>query len=262
MSQSPSLINLSKAVKLNLAKVTKTKIVAQVGLLDDVSGSAKDMHRNGITQRLFDRLFAVAFEFDDNATLDAWAFDTSAYELEPIKESMFGSYVDRYIMKAGLSIWGGTNYSPGMQAVISHYYPPTIGEQAQAVVAKTSSFLGKLFGKKEEAPAKAVFAPKSVSVKLPDPAFCMMVTDGENFDKDATRRLLEANSDKQIFWMIIGISERGSSRFPFLEELSRDFPNVGFYNAGEIDQVSDDQLYSQMFTTKFINWYEAARKVA
>lgn len=268
MAEQQTLINLSKAVKINLAKVTQLKIVAQVGLLDDVSGSAHNMHLMGVTQRLFDRLFAVAFEFDDNAVLDAWAFDTEAYELTPIVESMFGNYVKKYIVdNNSLRIWGGTAYRPGMQAVVDHYYPGpnTVAVAAQEFKAEAKSLFGKVAnffgGKKEEpAPAKKAFTPVSATVKLPDPAYCMMVTDGENGDGHETLALLREHADKQIFWMIIGITEGNRQNFKFLQQLEHEFPNVGFYNAGQIDDVSNDELYSKMFTPKFIKWYEAARK--
>ena len=274
------LIDLTKKVQINLAKVTSLKIRAQVGLLDDVSGSASGMHSNGITQRLFDRLFAVAFEFDDNATLDAWAFDTGVYELEPVKESMFGNYVQKYIVGNKDIRWGGTAFAPGIEAVIDHYYPASqqaIGAAKDAVadVAKVATGLfgkiGGLFGKKEAAPAptavapavKPAFSPVSAKVKLPDPAFCMLVTDGDNGDQSETIRILEANKDKQIFFMMIGIKESSyGSSFGNLKQLADRFPNVDWYNAGQIDNVDDDVLYSSLFTKKFITWYENVRKVA
>jgi hypothetical protein len=272
------LIDLSKKVKINLEKKTKLKIRAQVALLDDVSGSASGMHRSGLTQRLFDRVFAVAYEFDDNQVLDAWAFDTGVVELEPIVESMFGNYVQRYINENDDIEWGGTRYAPGMQAVIDHYYPVTqqataaVQEAVQATAQAAKGFFGKIgsmFGKKEEvkpadpAPAfkPAGFTPTAAKVKLPDPVFCMLVTDGENSDEAATLAVLEANKDKQIFWLLIGIKEtHGRPNFQFLEKMAKLFPNVSFYDAGEIDKVGDDELYDKLFTPKFINWYEDVRK--
>lgn len=265
-----SLINLSKAVKINLAKVTNLTPRLQVCMADDVSGSAHGMHLSGVIQRLFDRLFAVAYEFDDNRVLDAFAFDSGVYELEPVVESMFGNYVKKYIIPNVQ--WGGTNYAPVAQAIIDHYYPNSIANQASAAVqdvaAQAKGFFGKLFGgKAAPAPTPAPvstggFKPQSAKVKLPDPAYVLFTTDGANFDESATLAIFEANKDKQIYWQMIGISEYGSSKFPFLEKLAGMYPNVGFYNAGAIDTVSDDELYSKLFTPKFVAWYEAARKVA
>jgi hypothetical protein len=269
-----SLINLSKVVKANLDKVTKIKIKAQVALLNDVSYSAKAMHENGITQRLFDRLFAVAFEFDDNATLDAWAFDSEAHELIPVVESMFGTYVNKHIVsnfELKHKIWNGTNYAPGIQAVIEHYYPskPKIPKAELNNSAKPQSFFGKigrsLFGKNDNTKLSSASIPASIPSDLAyhsnDPIYCMMVTDGENCDRAETIRTITEHKDKNIFWQIIGITDRDVPNFNFLEQLAKDFTNVDFYNAGQIDHVSNDTLYGKIFTSKFISWYEMTQSV-
>lgn len=287
MAEAKTLINLSKKVKINLAKVTSLKICAQVGATFDVSGSAANMYsKNGIMQRLCDRLFAVAYEFDDNGSLDAWAFHSSAWELEGITEQMFGNYVQKYIVEEHSSkLWGGTVYSPAMQLIIDHYYPAAsvalhvaqaattaavaeVKEAATGLFAKAKSFFGSKSAAPVPAPApvaapaRPAFSPKASAVKLPDPAYIMFVTDGENSSSDESRvrTLLRDNADKQIYWQLIGIVAPGQRPdFSFLEALAKEFPNVGFYNAGDVDNVSDDDLYSSLFTKKFVTWYEKAK---
>lgn len=273
-----SLIDLSKSVKINLAKVTKLKICAQVGATFDISGSAAGLYSSGVMQRLADRLFAVAFEFDDNGSLDAWAFHTRSYELESITEKLFGNYVNKYILQAQKeNLWGGTRYSCAMEDIISHYYPAgqaitNVAHVAAAEVKQAATGLfGKvksLFGGKAEAPAPApvvaprpAFTPKSAALKLPDPAYVLFVTDGDNESNDerTVMALLEEHKDKQIYWQFIGISPGRSPEFTFLKKLQNQFTNVGFYDAGNVDNVTDDALYGSLFTPKFVQWYEKAK---
>lgn len=260
------LVDLRKKVVINLSKVTKAKVITQVAYLGDVSGSTKNMHKNGIIQRLLDRLFAVAIEFDDNGVLDAWVFDDTSQEVEPIVESMFGNYVAKYIMPMS-NIWNSTSYAPGMQMIIDHYYPGpgAVATVTHEVAEAATGLFGKMksmFSSKPAAPAPAPskFKPAAASVKLPDPVYVMVQTDGDNDDKSQVRQLLEANKDKQIFWMLIGITDSHAPSFTFLKELAAKYPNVDFFNAGEIDKVDDDTLYSSLLTKKFATWYEACRK--
>lgn len=286
MAEAKKLIDLSKKVKINLAKVTSMKIRAQVGATFDVSVSAQGMYaRDGIMQRLCDRLFAVAYEFDDNGSLDAWAFHTQAWELESITEKMFGSYVQKHIVEEHKhKIYGGTAYFPAFEMIVDHYYPAgsaavnvtraaTTAAVAEVKDAATGLFgkVKSLFGSKPAAPvpapapvaapARATFSPKAAAVKLPDPAYILFVSDGEtsHSDEARVRKLLTEHADKQIYWQLVGITDGGRPDFSVMERLSKEFPNVGFYNAGLVDNVSDDDLYSSLFTKKFITWYEKAK---
>lgn len=281
---SESLINLSKAVKISLEKISAPKIVAQCGAVFDVSGSAESMYSkrpgssSSVMQRLIDRVFAPAMEFDDNGQLDAWLFHSRVHEMEPIVESMFGAYVDKYIHgdpSISRQIWGGTAYAPAMSAVYEHYYPgstasrPVPRPPAPPAPEPKKGFFSRLFGGKDEpAPAPVVaapapeFKPKS-ALKLQDPAYIVFVTDGESGDEAATLALLEEHKDKQVFFMLVGITNGGSKQeFPFLEKLKKQFGHVDFYNGGDIDSVSNEELYDSLLTKKFVNWYVAARKVA
>lgn len=260
-----SLIDLTKKVGIVLTKVGAPKIVAQVGAAFDVSGSAQGMYSGrgsnpSVMQGLVDRLFALGYKFDDNATLDAWTFSTGVDELEPVVESMFSNYIPKYVVQNNnINKWGGTNYTPALRAIDEHYHTePAITTAATAVMSAAKGLFGKMFGGTTSAPA--TFSPKSAK-PLPDPAFILFVTDGENSDTTATEAQLQEMSNKQIYIMFIGITDSSSPAFAFLKRMESKFPNVGFYNAGQVQNVSDEVLYTELLNPKFVNWYKTQRGI-
>ena len=80
----------------------------RVGVALDVSGSARDLYTNGTIQETLDRLLAVAINFDDDGSLDAWSFDSSVGELPEITKLDEGTYVKSKLLKSGVSLWGGS----------------------------------------------------------------------------------------------------------------------------------------------------------
>lgn len=117
--------------------------------------------------------------------------------------------------------WGGTCYTPAMLAVIEHY---------QATGSR-------------------------------DPAFVVFQTDGEPFDRKATRELLRRSSALPIFWQFVGF---GSSRdLRFLRSLDtldrRTVDNAGYFAAGQQPAArSDADLYDRLMK-EFPDWLKAAR---
>ncbi|MFF1778867.1 VWA domain-containing protein [Streptomyces virginiae] len=117
--------------------------------------------------------------------------------------------------------WGGTCYTPAMLAVIEHY---------QATGSR-------------------------------DPAFVVFQTDGEPFDRKATRELLRRASALPIFWQFVGF---GSSRdLRFLRSLDtldrRTVDNAGYFAAGQQPAArSDAELYDHLMK-EFPDWLKAAR---
>ncbi|MFG2481415.1 VWA domain-containing protein [Streptomyces virginiae] len=117
--------------------------------------------------------------------------------------------------------WGGTCYTPAMLAVIEHY----------------------------QATGSA------------DPAFVVFQTDGEPFDRKATRELLRRASALPIFWQFVGFGPSRDLRFlRSLDTLDRrTVDNAGYFAAGQQPASrSDADLYDRLMK-EFPDWLEAAR---
>ena len=270
-----SLINLSKDLGIVLEKKRIPNVVVQVGAVFDVSGSTKNMYERGVIQRAMDRIFALAYKFDDNQVLDSWAFANQATELEPIVESMFGNYVNKYVLEnRNVDLWGGTEYLGAMEMVMDHYFgdkvdvapgpqglPGAMGHVGPQgplsdVVAALSGFIKGVFGGKSKA-TPIVPATSSALTVGSDPAYIAFVTDGENSsaERNQINQLISNNQDKPIFWNFIGISEGKSPSFDFLQQLASRYPNVAFFDAGAIDNLSNNELYTNLVSDKFVSWY-------
>jgi stress response protein SCP2 len=117
--------------------------------------------------------------------------------------------------------WGGTTYAPAMRAVIDHYQ----------------------------------------SCGATDPAFVIFQTDGEPFDRGATKKLLQQTSTLPIFWQFVGF---GNTRLKFLRTLDtlkgRVIDNAGFFAAGDNPHDRPDaDLYDALMSC-FPTWLKAARE--
>ena len=103
---------------------------------------------------------------------------------------------------------GGTNYAPVMKDVISKY---------------------------------------TVEDKSEIPGYIIFITDGDNFDKPQTEKLIKDTCMKDIFWQFVGI---GSANMDFLENLDdmkgRKRDSVDFFKVERINYATDESLYSKL----------------
>lgn len=244
-------INLKKNVEQVGIVLKKRKVLtpptARVGVALDVSGSARDLYRDGTIQETLDRLMALALTFDDNGELDVWAFDTHSHELPGADENSYETYVRDEILN-NRNLWGGTNYAPVWRDVISFYDEKPVAkvtETATGVVAKIAGWFG---GKKAETTA----APTTEPTKL-DPAVVLFITDGANADRGEAERVMAeaAGSGTPIYWVFVGVGS--ASHFSFLRELADKYPNAGFLNLESLN-ISEEALYEQLITEEFVTW--------
>lgn len=69
------LLDLRKQQIVDLKKARGITTKAQVVVAMDYSGSMQYEYRDGTVQRLTEKLFPLALEFDDNGELDFYLFD-------------------------------------------------------------------------------------------------------------------------------------------------------------------------------------------
>lgn len=92
------------------------------------------------------------------------------------------------------------------------------------------------------------------------PAFVIFITDGSNSDKTLTKNTLREASFYPIFWQYIGI---GKEKFDFLERLDelngRFIDNANFFKLNDLQEITDDDLYSRLLT-EFPEWLKLAKE--
>ena len=84
--------------------------------------------------------------------------------------------------------------------------------------------------------------------------YVIFITDGDNSDKSETTDILTKMAKHPIFFQFIGI---GNEDFPYLKKLDdlsgRYVDNADFFKVEDINTMSDDDLYSKLFT-EFPSW--------
>ena len=84
------------------------------------------------------------------------------------------------------------------------------------------------------------------------PAYVIFITDGDNFDKDETTKLIKEASKYPIFWQFVGI---GNEEFTYLQKLDdmdgRYVDNADFFKVHKASDITYDKLL-----TEFPKWLE------
>lgn len=209
IDMSKSAENLNK-VLIDMSKGSKidmTKHVARVALAMDYSGSMDRLYYNGSVQNVIIRLLPIALKFDDNGELESWLFSNQEERLPVVNVNNYENYVQKVMMKARMSM-GGTNYAPVLKDMVKYYKD---------------------------------IEPSSV------PAFIIFITDGENFDKAETNKIIKELSNYNIFVQFIGI---GNESFTYLKSLDnmegRVHDNTGFTTVKDMNKMTDGELYTEL----------------
>ena len=209
IDMSKSAENLNK-VLIDMSKGSKidmTKHVARVALAMDYSGSMDRLYYNGSVQNVIIRLLPIALKFDDNGELESWLFSNQEERLPAVNVNNYENYVQKVMMKARMSM-GGTNYAPVLKDMVKYYKD---------------------------------IEPSSV------PAFIIFITDGENFDKAETNKIIKELSNYNIFVQFTGI---GNESFTYLKSLDnmegRVHDNTGFTTVKDMNKMTDGELYTEL----------------
>lgn len=86
-------IDLRKQQIVDLKKEKGITTKAQVVVAMDYSGSMDGEYRNGTVQRLTEKLFPLALEFDDDGKLEFYLFSNGATKLAPVTLGNYSEYV-------------------------------------------------------------------------------------------------------------------------------------------------------------------------
>lgn len=231
---SQTILNLKKAVELNLTKVGFTEIpVAAVRMSIDKSYSMSDLYKDGFVQKTVELFMGIAASFDDNGELEITFFNDF-----PDKMSTVGvnDYKKLSIPKPN----GGTQYSPTLELLWG-------GVQTTSNETKKSGgFFSKLFGTSKD--KENSVTPGSPPV----PAFIAHITDGDPQDTIEFEKFLTNNENSDTFVQFIVLGNDVSSR---IRTIMDKFKNTQMYQIKNPKELSSDGLYSAIATQKLLAWF-------
>ncbi|WP_066073364.1 vWA domain-containing protein [Neobacillus soli] len=209
-----------KSVKIVLEKKKLATVTARVGLVLDITGSMRNLYKNGTVQKVVERILAIASQFDDDGMLDVWVYDNEFSRLKPVTERDFDDYVNRIILEDELvHKFGRNDEPPVMKDVLRKYL--------------------------EEEPST-------------DPAYIVFINDGGC--KKSIKPIIESSAKYPIFWQFVGIGNGNFEFLRKLDTMEgRIVDNANFLQIEEIDKISDDQLYDSLLN-EFPSWISEAKQ--
>lgn len=239
-------LNLQKSkasLTLSLQKAgILTMPVVDMGVIMDVSGSFQDEHEDGTTNDLLTRLAPWGLSFDPDKKIDVFTFsngEASAHLVGSLNENNYQGYVQKNIIDKVPGYNGATDYSFVLERALKEFgWIPT--------EAKKAGFFGRMIGKKDE------------EAKTKKRSLVTMITDGDNNDKDRTRKILRESQARkdEVYFLFLGVAN-GGGRFSFLEEIGDEFGNTGFKeikNVRDFITKSDEEINSFLLDDELVNW--------
>ena len=101
--EKPRLVNLAKQADQVILTKGLNDVVARVIIVLDASGSMHGQYIGGDVQRTVERIVPLAVKFDDNATLECYAFADKCKQLTDVTLAN----IDNYLINEGLRNYGG-----------------------------------------------------------------------------------------------------------------------------------------------------------
>ncbi|GBG14273.1 uncharacterized protein NMK_1839 [Novimethylophilus kurashikiensis] len=238
------VVNLEKSAQALVLSLEKAGItqppILEVGFGLDVSKSFEDEHRSGITDVLLTRLVPWGLAFDPDKKLDCFTFsDGPAHvcDVGPVDASNYQGFIPRKVVNKVIGWNGGTDYSYLLEKMLTHFgwrQPEQPG------------FIKRLFGAK---PVETVEKRRSLII---------VATDGDNYDPDRTRMVLEESQARkdEVYFLFLGISNQ-KVKFEFLRSIGDVFDNTGFVRIEDLHgfvEKSDEELNELLITDELLSW--------
>lgn len=222
----PKLLDLTKKSLIALEKNNLLDVKAQVCLVLDRSGSMNGRYKSGEVQRVVERIVPLALSFDDNGTMECWAFGEKPLRLDDVTIENVGDYVE--------TVNGGWKNWKGYRGIGAEY-----NEEAP-VIEEVLDFY-------------RYNGIKNI------PTYVVFISDGGVHSNRAIKNAIIKASEYPIFWQFVGI---GGSSYGILEALDtmqgRVVDNCNFFSLDMLNSVSEEQLY-QMLLNEFPDWLKIAK---
>lgn len=255
--KAPELLSLAKKAQFSLSKFNLEDIQAEVSFVLDASGSMTGQYQTGQVQSLVERVFPVAAHFDNNDSMETWAFADKQQQLSSIGFDNYKDFVNQD--NGGWQRWmsnlnASYNNEPVvMRAIIKHFFGLDV-PKLEKPSSGGGGFFG--FGKKSSSGNEGTFAPKQ-SPRLP--IWVMFISDGGVAHNEDIEFILKWSSTLPIFWQFMGI---GGSSYGSLEKFDdltgRFIDNADFFAIDNLKSISEQQLYDKM-VQEFPQWITLAK---
>lgn len=223
---SPTLLDLTKAFEEELVKADILEIPnMDTRLIVDQSGSMEEEFENGWVDKTIALVAAAALRFDSDGELEIGFFNNSLTRYENVTARNVGMYTKKH----GVRVYGGTSYAPAVYGM-TNQHPKDDGI--------TGWFVKKL---------------SKLNPRAYDPAYTVMVTDGDNADSVEFFKALDS-MDKAQFLQIIAIGDQVTMHN--LNSASH-YSNVAVQHLRNPHSVTDEEFFKVICNAKFKTWLES-----
>ncbi len=216
----PHLVSLAKKAQISIEKAKLTQVRARVALVLDASGSMSDQYSKGRVQEVVNRLLPLAVHFDDDGSIDCWAFGAKPQKLTEITLANHKDFIntDKYGWR-DWNLGSRINDEPKvMEQVISHY---------QNSDDRT-------------------------------PVYVLFISDGGVHENRKITKLMTDAAKLPIFWQFVGIGGRGYGILEKLDDMKgRMVDNCSFFALDDLHQITEEHLYDQLME-EFPSWIKEA----
>lgn len=221
IEKAPKLVNLAKKVTISLEKRQLQNLTAKVALVLDASGSMNHQYKKGDVQEVVNRLLPLAVGFDDDQSLDCWAFGEKCQHLGEIDLNNYEDFIDK-------AEGGWRKWKLGSR----------INNEAAAIAAVNEFY--KNDGKDV-------------------PVYVLFISDGGVHDSRGIKARITEAAKLPIFWQFVGLGGRDYGVLKKLDDMSgRVVDNCDFFEVDKLSDMSEEQLYDSMLE-EFPGWLKEAK---
>jgi stress response protein SCP2 len=214
----PSVDLRKYAVAVSLVKSGLDGRTFRVVLAIDCSGSTKKLFRSGVMQRSLERMVVIADLLDDNGEMEVWFFGDFPVRSAPVRTTTAFDYLERQA-------------DDKKRAEGGNFEPRVMKEILDWTAAEPS----------------------------PHPTLVLFWSDGGVHAEKQIKELLVRSSNRPVYWMFLGLGVADYGVLARLDDVRGGVvDNAGFIPIDDIDLLSDEDLYGQIFGNFVSRWHTAA----
>lgn len=226
-SKAPQLIKLAKPIEISLKKNNLEQQKSRVAFVLDASGSMYQQFKKGYVQQVLERITALAVQFDDDQSLDIWAFGTKYKKYKDVTLDNIADYIKLLQLR---------DKKPGVREII-----PGLGGRNDEPAVMTDVFNYYRDSK--------------------EPVYVVFISDGGVSQSRAISKIIRESAHYPIFWQFVGL---GGKNYGILEQFDdlddRLVDNCNFFKIDDFNDISDEELYRRLLN-EFPDWLKEIKAI-